>query len=210
MEPSIVISLIALFVSIFSLSWQIYREWKDNKPNLIVKFRFAEEIECKQSKECVSIIEVSITNSSNKANYINRPLLCFSTGLTYFKRSNHFKYIDYPYKLEPREKFSTGVVLLQPEEDGQIHLRKGDAVMVKDILMDVKKDATFTGSQKIAQSRDLSRDFEYKDEIISCYFEVYDTQGNKFQSPEFKFEEFVKHINDIRTNITISPIKQNT
>lgn len=208
METSIIISFVALIISILSLSWQVYREWKENKPNLIVKFRFAEEIECLQNKNRVPFIEVSITNSSRKAAYINRPLLCFSSGLTYFKRSNNYEYIDYPYKLEPSEKFKTGILLLSPEADGQIHLRKGDALMVNETLMEIKEDATFTGNHTIVPSKNLPRNFEYRDEIVSCYFEVYDTQSNKFQSPEFKIENFYKHINEIRKEITINPIQQ--
>ena len=209
MDTSISISIIALFVSIISLFWQIYREWKENRPNLLIKYRFAEKIECTQTQNRIPVIEIIVTNLSQKAIFINRPLLCFSTGLVYFKRSNNYEYINYPYKLEPRENFKTGVVLLQSEKDGQVHLQKGDAVMVNDILMEVIEDATVTGTNKIAKSKDLPRDFEYKDEIVSCYFEVKDTQGNYFKSPEFKFEEFIKDIKDIRTNITINPLTQN-
>lgn len=175
---SIIISFLALGLSGFAIGRQIYIERKTNKPSLIVDYSFGHQVK-KKSKNDQPIrhqfIKVDIINLGKKAIFIEIPLLCISTGLLLHKRFKEtFDYVDYPKKLEPGERFTTGIELLKREEDGQYHLSKGD------FLADGPP-----------------RKFKLKNDSPSAFIEVKDTKGNVFISKEFYLDEFFEKQEDL-------------
>jgi len=215
-KTNIYLSCTALFISIISLSRQIYVEWISNIARLKIKLSIGRFSDMKEQK---SFFDVTISNKGKRIIYINRPFLCITGRNPYYKRFDKSPLIEFPYKLEPWSNIKIAIADLVPEKDGQYKMDKGDALMINDTMLLFDNGSKFFPSSepekesKVKPKKTL-KSFVYKFKPnktlkSSAYIEISDSNNKKYKSKKLAITYLIKQEQELNQVYNVKPSSDN-